>query len=168
MRTRSKELVQKVCSIDGCHRTQRARGWCNSHYAKWYRNGDPLVSGGGSTTTHLPPPDPCAFLGCGTPTRGVRGLCITHNKRAFNLESNYGIDWVDYDRMVMAQCGVCAICGDPPEAGPGNFLVVDHDHSTGAIRGLLCHPCNWALGNLRDSPRLLQAAIEYLGVHHSH
>ena len=50
----------------------------------------------------------------------------------------------------------CVICGD---TGP---LVVDHDHKTGQIRGLLCNHCNRGLGHFRDSPELLEFARMYL------
>lgn len=41
-------------------------------------------------------------------------------------------------------------------------LVVDHDHTTGKVRGLLCHNCNRALGLLQDNKSYLQSAINYL------
>lgn len=50
----------------------------------------------------------------------------------------------------------CVICGD---TGP---LVVDHDHKTGQIRGLLCNHCNRGLGHFRDNPELLEFARMYL------
>lgn len=50
----------------------------------------------------------------------------------------------------------CVICGD---TGP---LVVDHDHKSGEIRGLLCNHCNRGLGHFRDNPELLEFARMYL------
>lgn len=75
------------------------------------------------------------------------------------LKKTYGITKTDYLAMVARQNGVCAICKKPPKNGP---LEIDHCHSTGRVRGLLCHRCNWALGILEDSEELLASALEYL------
>ena len=50
----------------------------------------------------------------------------------------------------------CVICGDTTK------LVVDHDHATGKIRGMLCNHCNRGLGHFRDDPMLLEFAAQYL------
>lgn len=89
----------------------------------------------------------------------------THNRmrRDRSLRFHYGITSDDYDRLLAAQSGNCAICGCPqPTTGRQRFLHVDHDHATGHIRGLLCQHCNHAIGKLKDNPRILTAAIEYL------
>jgi len=76
------------------------------------------------------------------------------------LRRKYGMSIADYDRMFEEQNGVCAICGQPrPEE---RTLHVDHDHATGAIRGLLCFRCNNALGDFRDEHELFQRAADYL------
>ena len=69
----------------------------------------------------------------------------------------------------MAQRGLCAACGvykDPWEptgvANRAKYLVVDHDHATGRIRGLLCTQCNIAIGQTHDDPSILRAAAAYL------
>lgn len=76
------------------------------------------------------------------------------------LKSKFGITLDDYDAMLVAQGGGCQICGAPP-AGDKR-LAVDHCHETGRVRGLLCTPCNQALGLMRDDPNRLQRAIAYL------
>ena len=75
------------------------------------------------------------------------------------LKAKYGITLEDFHKWAEEQGGLCAICRHPPN---GRRLSVDHDHSTGRIRGLLCHNCNSMLGLARDRPAVLQAAIEYL------
>jgi hypothetical protein len=66
--------------------------------------------------------------------------------------------------MVIEQKGVCAICKMPNawNRREGEILVIDHNHATGRIRGLLCHGCNQALGLFRDNILVLEAAIKYL------
>jgi len=73
------------------------------------------------------------------------------------LKTNYGITIEDYDEMVEAQEGRCLICIEPTDK-----LVVDHDHETGKVRGLLCSACNTGIGHLKDSTERLFSAIDYL------
>jgi hypothetical protein len=82
------------------------------------------------------------------------------HRRDLRLRRTYGITSEQYDEMLEAQGGVCAICGRPPKNMP---LNVDHDHKTGLVRGLICWSCNHrVLGAVRDSIELLRAAMEYL------
>lgn len=81
--------------------------------------------------------------------------------RESHLKRKYGITQADYDRMLEAQGFGCGICGDVRPGG--RTFHVDHDHATGAVRGLLCVKCNQGLGLLRENPALLAMAIEYLG-----
>jgi hypothetical protein len=84
--------------------------------------------------------------------------------RQQHLKRTYGLSEVDYARWVVKQNGKCAICGQPP-AGKRKSemkLNVDHDHITGAVRGLLCSPCNRALGLFTDSKEKLESALVYL------
>lgn len=62
-------------------------------------------------------------------------------------------------QLLRLQDGRCAICREP--AGE-LALAADHDHASGAIRGLLCSRCNNGLGSFRDDPELLRTAVEYL------
>ena len=76
------------------------------------------------------------------------------------LKRTYGMTIEQFDAMLAAQDGVCAICRQPrPEE---RTLHVDHDHATGAVRGLLCFKCNNALGDFDDSLALFEAAASYL------
>lgn len=78
----------------------------------------------------------------------------------------YGITLEQYNVMFETQRGCCAIC----EKHQANFkrkLSVDHNHSTGKVRGLLCDLCNRALGYLKDSPTIVSKAAEYLRNHGS-
>lgn len=73
---------------------------------------------------------------------------------------SYGLTEAEYERMWVEQLGVCAICHRPDPTHQN--LVVDHDHETGLVRGLLCHPCNTALGIVRDDPEHLTRMVSYL------
>jgi hypothetical protein len=79
--------------------------------------------------------------------------------REWDLKTKFGISISDYDGLLEAQGGDCAICGKPQ----GKIsLHVDHDHESGEIRGLLCLGCNNALGQFKDDCDLLARAAGYL------
>ncbi len=80
--------------------------------------------------------------------------------RNHKMRTRYGISVADYDAMLSAQGAVCLICDRGPKTNAR--LVIDHDHSTGAIRGLLCDSCNKGLGNFGDNADRLRRAIVYL------
>ena len=77
------------------------------------------------------------------------------------LKSKFGITLADYNAMLEEQKGVCAICG---EVG-AKSLHVDHCHTTGRIRGLLCFRCNNAIGQFKESETILLNAVAYIARH---
>jgi len=96
------------------------------------------------------------------PERFRRGV------RSATLKKKYGITADEFDSILESQGGVCAICGSSTTriTVPGrrsHYLHVDHCHKTGTIRGLLCQPCNTALGKFNDSHEIVLRAAEYLG-----
>ena len=80
--------------------------------------------------------------------------------RARHLMTKYGITIEQYDELLAAQGGRCAICRREPR--PDISLHLDHDHESGRLRGILCFRCNNSLGDLDDDPSLLRAAFRYL------
>jgi hypothetical protein len=84
---------------------------------------------------------------------------ISVRRQGGHLKRRYGISRTDYAAMLARQGGVCAICGKPPE----KTLCVDHCHSTGRIRGLLCRQCNFGLGCYAEDQAALVAVLAYLG-----
>lgn len=71
--------------------------------------------------------------------------------------------------MYEAQGGRCAICHDPyplgittDDGGPYKSLGVDHCHDTGRIRGLLCGPCNIAIGKFKEDAKVIESALRYV------
>jgi hypothetical protein len=86
--------------------------------------------------------------------------------RSNQLKRRYGISLVDYETMLFSQNGACAICkSESPNKRSAKHFMVDHDHETGSVRGLLCHPCNTAIGLLGDNVLNLESAINYLSTH---
>ena len=79
---------------------------------------------------------------------------ILANKR----RRDYGLEHDEYLAMLAAQEGCCAICRDPAS----ETLYVDHNHTTGRIRGLLCRTCNLAIGYIHDKPSVALAMQQYL------
>lgn len=77
--------------------------------------------------------------------------------REWYLVRNYGIGSQEFNELARAQNGQCAICGDAIED-----LVVDHNHNTGAVRGLLCRSCNSGLGLFKDNLERLRGAVRYM------
>jgi hypothetical protein len=122
---------------------------------------------------------PCANSECGdaVPANRASPFCskrcyqrhryVTRNGAetgyAEHIARRYGLTTEEYRQRVTAQQGRCAVCGDEPENG--GRLHVDHDHGSGAVRDLLCRPCNQALGLTRDDPSRLRALAEYLERH---
>ena len=87
--------------------------------------------------------------------------------KEYLLERNFGISLEEYKAMLEAQNNACAIChkangSDRHKGDRTKQLSVDHNHITGALRGLLCNDCNRGIGQLKDDPILLERAAKYL------
>jgi len=91
---------------------------------------------------------------------GLNNLC-RECARDKSLMGKYGIGSKEFDPILRKQGGECAVCGDKEPGGIG--WVVDHDHATGKIRGILCDLCNRGLGFFRDSNSSFDGAKIYLG-----
>jgi hypothetical protein len=81
--------------------------------------------------------------------------------RAWFLKKTYGITAEEHAALFAQQGKCCAICGSK-EPRTTRSWHVDHDHVTGAVRGILCNTCNLLLGRARDRVDILQGAIAYL------
>lgn len=84
--------------------------------------------------------------------------------RKHHLQATYGITSKEYENLLESQGRCCAICRktSPYSTALHKNLLVDHDHTTGKIRGLLCHSCNTLLARAKDSVDLLNQAAKYL------
>lgn len=86
--------------------------------------------------------------------------CASAASHARAIEKSFGITIKEYNALLKAQGGRCAICRCVPRS---QRLAVDHNHQTGAKRGLLCKRCNHdLLGAAHDDVDLLRAAVAYL------
>ena len=79
---------------------------------------------------------------------------------------NYGISLKEYSEKLEAQNHKCAICRVELSNG-GGLTHLDHNHTTGEIRAILCTNCNRGLGHFKESIENLKSAIIYLDTHNS-
>lgn len=83
-------------------------------------------------------------------------------RQNYCLQKHYGITKEEYDNRLEKQNYSCFLC--KTKIGT-KALAVDHCHTTGAVRDLLCSPCNQGLGLFRDNPQLLRDAADYIEKH---
>jgi len=100
---------------------------------------------------------------------GIDTRCFSCNvKRSYatGIKRKYSITKEQVDQMKLKQNNCCAICKNKETSKKAINLSIDHDHSSGKVRGLLCNNCNNGLGRFKDDCNLLQAAIDYLKEQH--
>ena len=84
-------------------------------------------------------------------------------RRSNDIKRKYGITSDDYNELLEKQGHKCAICnGDNKHCGSGDKFHIDHCHTSGKVRGLLCGHCNRGLGLFNDNPAVMLAAINYI------
>ena len=158
-----------MCIVAGCDKKVLANKRCQFHYDRFRRYGDEY------TRPKVLNCQDCQSEFAVRPTGNLPtrcDACYTSNHRASQradrrrkgLWEQYKMTLAEYQVLYDEQGGVCLICGNK-QSGRGaakNTLCVDHNHTTGKVRGLLCTNCNTGIGNLRDSIELLEKAIQYL------
>lgn len=92
-----------------------------------------------------------------------RKACTTPRWRDWYYRNRFGISLEAFNALWLAQGEKCALCGTGNLKG--RELAVDHDHSTGKVRGILCKLCNTAVGLLKDDASLMRRAADYVEVH---
>lgn len=177
-----------VCAVQDCDRSAIARGWCNRHYQRWRKHGDPqVVLPKGMSAEYLasvrPHRDPTPIT-CGHPDRKhyAKGLCSPcyhtirnkpwreKNRAKLALDARarvHGMRPQELRDLWAAQGGACAnprcdAVFDLEHPDHRNGLQIDHCHATGKVRGLLCKSCNTALGHINDDVERLRGLIAYL------
>lgn len=83
-------------------------------------------------------------------------------ERRSKFKKQYGITLQDYEDMLDGQNGGCAVCGTKKPSDRTRYFAVDHCHTTGQVRGLLCTKCNRGLGLFNDDTDRMFRAINYL------
>ena len=164
------EFSERNCKEPYCDRTDiRARGWCNAHYARWKRGATmdmPMrrhrhrrydVPDGMAHCTECDKVIPIDRFHRSTYSPiGLDSRCKSCQSKRKQI-SKYG---VSLEELLDAQGGKCGICETDSPGNPG--WRIDHDHLTGNVRGVLCHPCNVSLGLFKDSIESLRNAVAYL------
>jgi Recombination endonuclease VII len=102
---------------------------------------------------------PCKNCGSTTRYKSTRDCvqCLLRRRLTYDMPRQYGITLEEYNVILSAQNGACAICKTRMTTP-----CVDHDHNTGRVRGLLCSECNKAIGFLKDDPDRCLNAATYL------
>lgn len=137
------------CTFEGCGILQSQAGYCHGHYEQLRTMGalKPLRDYGKYVTGRLR----CPIPGCKRPQE-VKGLCVKHSK----MTNRYGVTVND----------LMEIWKDPKCSNPRCLnttrLHMDHDHTSGKFRALLCSGCNSALGLLREDAERISGLREYL------
>lgn len=169
-------MAKRTCSTPGCANPSYARSMCTSCYAKAYRAKSlppkqleiPLPVHSLSNVRLDEKVGDCRICGPNVPIRpprkdGRHGGAECRAKRrgrsgkVDRIRQKYGLAESDYRALVVKHAGRCGICGDLEQN-----LVVDHCHTTGRVRGLLCRICNLGLGYFRDDTERMMRAIAYL------
>ena len=145
------------CKQENCDRPKACLGYCTVHYER-SRNGSDMSA---PIRTYVRGRVGCSVDGC-TRKHGTHGKCFLHAHRAWHLKTTYKMSEEDFERMKAKQNGACAVCLTTEPLTRSGVFAIDHDHRTGAVRGLLCMQCNVALGAVKDRIDILERLIEYL------
>lgn len=167
------DVPASACSLEECQNPARRVGLCEMHYMRRWRYGRFDVPsdqwGKVCMVCEAPIPQPDGV------SRNRRRKFCSHSCFHLDLKARqYQATGKQIMRMYESQNGQCAICGvllAPVNAltyevkKRSHLLHIDHDHSTGEVRAILCGGCNAGLGQFREDPDILRAAIKYLENH---
>lgn len=156
------------CERSGCHNLFRVRGshnqfcgqpcWASDYWKRQRRLNAKLLTCRHPLCSNI-------FWPTSSSNKFCQPQCGAEHHKAIQVAGKTGISPEAYIHIEAASTGRCEICDQPERAtylGKTKTLALDHDHATGAPRGLLCRSCNLAIGNMDDDVDRLQAAIAYL------
>jgi Recombination endonuclease VII len=162
--------MKKLCSVGGCKNKAVSRTWCITHYSRWLKHGDvqadiPVRAIGQRAT-------------CCDAKHYANGLCANHYMQQWHRDHpeemaarelrrcarRIGLDPRVIEEHFKNHPGVCDACGRTTTDTSRRCyrLSIDHDHDTGKFRGVICSPCNRAIGFADDDPARLRALADYL------
>lgn len=160
-----------VCSVDGCEESATKVGMCHSHYQmKWvYGRTEKLGFEWRALDSRRPDETKTEWIARQWKQQKERNPDMEIGRR---LEAVYGITRADYAEMLVKQNNACYICEEPETSmhrrdGKERVkrLAVDHCHTTGKVRKLLCTRCNHTLGRVKEDVDILRAMINYIEIH---
>lgn len=97
--------------------------------------------------------------------KAYRRAYYNRNSEAYkwrNIKNTFGLSKEDYLNILVEQDNKCKLCEKPFQGLNGRDVHVDHCHETNKVRGILCMPCNVALGMLGDNEEGLTRALNYV------
>jgi hypothetical protein len=146
----------KQCIAIGCDRKPKAKSLCEAHYARLKRKSPSFNQGQIRSNKRYSPDDICFIPRCNYAPHSL-GMC----KRHYGQQHKHKLDFGKIAPLFEAGCQTC---------GSLYNLSIDHDHSIckepfaceKCFRGILCGPCNRALGIVQDNPNILKNMINYV------
>lgn len=144
------------CIAQDCKRKPKAKSLCEAHYARFKRDGKAFSTLEIRKNTFYSSDDVCIIPRC-KKSPFAKLMCRQH----YQQQNKHQIDFSKILYLFEDGCGTC---------GTHDSLSIDHDHNICAesfacskcFRGILCGPCNRALGMVKDSPKILKRMIEYI------
>lgn len=151
-----------------CHpdRPLVGRGMCRQCYGRWWDEQHPGANAASTRKWQKNHPEAAKADSNRSNAKARQKYAESQEYRDYCAHRDrllrHGVDKEGYEERLRHQNGVCAICGTAKPGMKRRFFTIDHDHSTGVIRGLLCLKCNVGLGAFGDDPERLVSASKYL------
>jgi len=140
--------IRVTCNVVDCSTEPFRKDLCVKHFTRWYKHGSPHI-----VLRRWRAPTKCELDGC-VKKYLAKGLCSRHT----DMKRKYGVSDKWMTEHIDSRCDICHIT----EEESHRPLMVDHDHKTEEVRGLLCNNCNLALGHLSDDPNRAQRLVDYI------